>query len=475
MTILHVSAECYPAAKVGGMGDVVGALPRYLYGGAVSVPVVIPWYDNDFFRSHSFTEIYRGKFRMLGIHQYHVLRENNNVLGFPLHAIAIAHLLDTPLPYGYENDTERHLAFQIAVASWLTSWEKLPDVVHCHDHHTALLPFFFLHAFAFNRLRNVPTVLTVHNGGYQGWISWEKEYLLPAYDIDHRGLLEWNHSINALACGIKCCWRFTTVSPTYLEELKSEPELGKLIQDEASKGYGILNGIDDSVWNPTTDGYLDIHYTAETAEDGKRQNKESLCRSFGMNADVPLVIYIGRLLPEKGADLLADSIFRFHYEAGPAASFLLLGSGLTQVEQSFRSLAASLPGMVNCYIGYNEALAHRMYAAADFLLMPSRSEPCGLNQLYGLRYGTVPIVRSVGGLKDSVIDVGDPGGFGIRFEQPSVEDICSSLHRARALYAQPNRLAEIRKRIMKFDHSWTIAAQNYLALYRAIAAPTHES
>ncbi|MCS6918072.1 MAG: glycogen/starch synthase [Chitinophagales bacterium] len=468
MTILHVSAECYPAAKVGGMGDVVGALPKYLNARGATAMVVMPWYQNEFFTTHSFETVYSGRFRMHATHSYQVLRLQNSKLGFDLHAVRIPGLLEQPDPYGYDNDADRFIAFQTAVAGWLNTWKTLPDVVHCHDHHTGLLPFFFAHAFAFNRLMHLPTVFTVHNGSYQGWINWEKDYLLPAYDHQHRGLLEWSHAINSLAAAIKCCWRFTTVSPSYLEELWNEPVLGKLFRDEAAKGQGILNGIDDEVWNPQTDPLLKARYDEESVAEGKRINKEYVCGQFQLSADKPLVVFIGRLVAEKGADLLADSFYRMTRETDGGFSFLVLGSGLPDQERGLRELHAALPGQFNCYIGYNEALSHLLYGAADFLLMPSRTEPCGLNQLYALRYGTIPIVRSVGGLKDTVIDFGDPGGFGIRFEQPSVDDICHSLRRARQLYAQTARLEALRPYMMKFDHSWNEAAGNYLALYRTL-------
>lgn len=469
MTILHVSAECFPAAKVGGMGDVVGALPKYLSAAGHTAPVVMPWYNNRYFNSHTFETVYTGRFRMYGTHTYQVLRLQDAASGFALHAIRIPGLLDQPLPYGYDNDADRFIAFQTAVAGWLNTWKQLPDVVHCHDHHTGLLPFLFAHGFAFNRLMQLPTVFTVHNGAYQGWIDWSKDYLLPAYDQHQRGLLEWNNAINSLAAAIKCCWRFTTVSPSYLEELMQEPTLGKLFCDERAKGSGILNGIDADVWNPETDAALVANYTSDTVTAGKLRNKQEVCQQFGLDENRPLVVFIGRLVPEKGADLLADSIYRITRQTNGALSFVVLGSGMPDYEQGLRDLYAVLPGQFNCYIGYHEALSHLLYAAADFLLMPSRSEPCGLNQLYALRYGTLPIVRSVGGLKDTVIDVGDPGGFGLRFEQPTAEDICHALKRALHVYEQQELLASLRSYVMKFDHSWNEAARNYLALYRTIA------
>ena len=428
MEILHVSTECYPAAKVGGLGDVVGALPKYLNKDGAVAKVIIPSYKNQFLRENQWEVTHEGDFTM-GNRSFHylILKEKTNKLGFDFYEAEIHGLIEEEFPYGYANDADRHLGFQIAVIDWLNSWQHRPDVIHCHDHHTGLIPFMMNYSFRYQKLKNIPTIFTIHNGQYQGWMNWEKWNDIPAFDYYRRGMLEWDKAINSMASAIKCSWKVTTVSHGYLEEL-SQNSLGlePLFISERLKCSGILNGIDDEVWDPQKDKHIDKTYTAEDADKGKKKNKKLLCREFGLADDKALIIFIGRLVAEKGADLLDEAIYQSVTQSNGAVNFIVLGSGLREYENALNALKNSIPKNFNCYIGYNERLSHLMYAGADFLLMPSRVEPCGLNQLYAMRYGTIPIVRSTGGLKDTVIDFGDTGGFGIRFEQASVDDIVYS-------------------------------------------------
>ncbi|MEJ7680958.1 MAG: glycosyltransferase [Segetibacter sp.] len=188
-----------------------------------------------------------------------------------------------------------------------------------------------------------------------------------------------------------------------------------LFEYEKGKCVGILNGIDTDVWNPQTDTYITEQFSLEKVAEGKEANKKELCDQFNLDVTKPLIVFIGRLVGEKAADVLPDSILASIYSTQKNVCFLILGSGEADVEWRLNNLTSEFPGNYNALIGYNEKLSHQMYAGADFLLMPSRVEPCGLNQMYAMRYGTVPMVRSTGGLKDTVIDMGDDGGYGIRF------------------------------------------------------------
>jgi len=203
-------------------------------------------------------------------------------------------------------------------------------------------------------------------------------------------------------------------------------------------------------------------------EAGKQLNKKKLCKDFKLDAKKPLFIFIGRLVGEKAADLLPQAITDSINQVGNKMNFLILGSGDTAVEEQLTGLKSSFVGYFNSQIGYNEKLAHQMYAGADFILMPSRVEPCGLNQMYALRYGTIPIVRNTGGLRDTVIDFGEPGGYGILFNNASVWDITYSVHRAVELYDDKEKMKEIRQQIMKIDNSWEISTEKYINLYNAI-------
>jgi len=469
MEIIHISAECYPFAKVGGLADVVGALPKYQNKLGHIAKVVVPAYHTKFLAENEF-EIAYDAWANYGNHHfpYRVLKEKTNKLGFDLYAVDIQGLTDRPNVYGYHDDTERFIAFQIAVLDWIVQWEHRPDIIHCHDHHTGLIPFMVSNSVKYQSISDVPTVLTIHNAQYQGQFGWNKLYYLPAFDLWKSGLLEWNNDINPLAAAIKCAWRVTTVSPSYLEEMMYNARgLDGLLRQERGKCVGILNGIDSEVWNPETDPLLNKGYNLRTVESGKAANKKALCDVFQLDDSKPLFTFIGRLVDEKGADLLPDIFHTALHHHGDEINVLVLGSGEDWVEGRLNQLKDYFYGKYNCYIGYNEKVSHEIYAGADFLLMPSRVEPCGLNQLYALRYGTVPIVRRIGGLKDTVVDIGDDG-FGICHDQTSVWDVTQSINRAIELYKDKKRFKAIRKTMMKIDHSWDRAALNYIQLYQIL-------
>lgn len=300
-----------------------------------------------------------------------------------------------------------------------------------HDHHTGLIPFMVKHCYKYRSISDVPTVLTIHNAQYQGWMGWNRSTLVPPWDMWKWGMLDWNNNINPLASGIKCADKVTTVSPSYLDELKYMSNgLEALFEYEKGKCVGILNGIDVNVWDPATDTYLEHRYSLTEAEAGKAKNKMLLCDRFQLDFDKPLIGFIGRLVGEKGADLLPQVIGESFYHTGRRMNFLVLGSGFPEVEAALSSLKYLAQYDYNVYIGYNETLSHQMYAGMDFLLMPSRVEPCGLNQMYSMRYGTVPMVRRTGGLKDTVIDFGDRNGYGICYEHTSAGDINQAVWRA---------------------------------------------
>jgi starch synthase len=470
MEIIHVSAECYPYAKAGGLADVVGTLPKYQQQLGHYAKVVVPMHRTKFLYENEWNVEYKGWFNMGHMHfDYTIIKETTNKLGFDLYCVDIYGLLDRENIYSYDDDTERFTAFQIAVVDWISHWEHKPDMVHVHDHHSALIPFMMKYCHAYNHLSDVATVLTIHNGQYQGWMSWDKSVYIPAWDTWQWGLLDWSNTINPLACGVKCADRVTTVSPSYMEELTENANgLEQLFRMERAKCTGILNGIDTVVWNPETDTYILDNYSLKDEEAGKQLNKKKLCKDFKLDVKKPLFIYIGRLVAEKAADLLPQAISDSLNQLGNKMNFLILGNGDTQVEEQLTNLKNSFTGYYNSKIGYNEKLAHQMYAGADFILMPSRVEPCGLNQMYALRYGTIPIVRSIGGLKDTVVDFGEPNGYGIRFNYASVWDITYSIHRAVELYDDKEKFAEIRKQIMQIDNSWETSCEKYINLYNTI-------
>jgi starch synthase len=471
MEIVHVSAECYPVAKVGGLGDVVGALPKYQAKQGHVVKVVMPMYRTKFLYENEWELVHQSD-QYLGAHwfQYNVIKEKTNKLGFDLYLVDINNLLDREKVYGYDDDIERFVSFQISVCDWLSNWQHKPDVINLHDHPAGLIPFMMQHCFAFRKLSDIPTVFTIHNAQYQGWIGWDRSYYLPAWDSWKPGLLEWNKTINSLASAVKCAWKVNTVSYSYMEELRySANGLENLFEYEKGKCRGILNGIDADVWNPATDNFIVKNYDAKKLDKGKQKNKKEICNQFGLDIDKPLFVFIGRLVGEKAADILPEAISSSIYQHHGNCNFLVLGSGDPVVEAQLETIKPQFGGFMNNYIGYSESLSHLLYAGADFLLMPSRVEPCGLNQMYALRYGTVPMVRSTGGLIDTVKDFGEYQGFGIRFDHATVWDITYSVGRAIDLYFHKKALFDwMREYMMGIDHSWDASAGEYIRLYQSL-------
>lgn len=473
MQIIHVSAECYPVAKAGGLGDVVGALPKYQVQAGHDAKVVMPMYRTKFLYQHEWVIDFKGTTN-LGDYwfDYTIIREKNNTLGFPLYLVDVNGLLDREAVYGYNDDLERFTAFQIVVVHWLSHWAIKPDVVHCHDHQAGLIPFMMKFCYDYNNLSPVASVFTIHNAEYQGWMGWDKSRYIPRWDPWKRGMLEWAGTINPLASAVKCAWTVTTVSWSYLQELRHHSNgLEALFEYEKGKCVGILNGIDAEVWNPGTDKYIDHHFTVADVDEGKRANKQLLCEQYNLNPGKPLIVFIGRLVGEKAADVLPDAILSSMYSTDHQVNFLILGSGNGHVEWQLSQLIHynGFRGNYNAVIGYNEKLSHLMYAGADFLLMPSRVEPCGLNQMYAMRYGTVPMVRSTGGLIDTVVDMGEFQGWGIRFNHASVADITYSVNRAVNLfYNDVDHLHSMRERMMNIDNSWEHAMKQYINVYESL-------
>jgi starch synthase len=473
MEIIHVAAECYPVAKVGGLGDVVGALPKYQQKLGHVAKVVLPMYRTKFLYENQWETVHKGVINVSWQQlEYTVIKEATNKLGFDLYLIDINGVLDREKVYGYSDDAERFIAFQVAFAHWVCQWNHLPDVVHVHDYHAGFIPFIMKHCDYYNKLKNIPSVLTIHNAQYQGWLGLNKSNLLPKYESSASGLLEWEGAINPLACAIRCAWRVNAVSHSYMQELLQKANgLEKLFEYEKGKCLGIVNGIDNEVWNPAADEYLSFKYNTETVDLGKQKNKEKLCEQFGLYADKPLFTFIGRLVGEKAADILPEAIATFLHNNNGQANCIILGSGDTAVENQLVSLKNVFPKNFNCYIGYSEGLSHELYAGADFLLMPSRVEPCGLNQLYALRYGTMPLVRSTGGLIDTVKDIGEENGYGIRFNNATVDDVNIAVQRAcHIYYNEPAALTGWRKQMMNINYSWDAAAENYIQVYKSLGA-----
>jgi starch synthase len=475
MEVIHISAECFPAAKAGGLGDVVGALPKYLNQAGLNTAVIIPKYNQKWILKQTFKEVFTGVMRLHhGTVAFSIQECISANLGFTFYVANIPGkfdregiYIDQSSMHPYWDEVERYICFQQAALIWLKQFATPVKVIHCHDHHTGLIPFMVKHCPEYKSLAHIPTIFTIHNGNYQGAFSWDKMHLLPFYDANAIGFLDWYGVINPMATAIKTAWAVTTVSPSYMEEMRfSSLGLESLVRAEWGKCQGIINGIDAEFWNPATDKMIAANFDGKDVESYKNQNKQKLTQLFKLKGDKPLFSFIGRLVNEKGADILPDVISSFIF-SGIEAEFILMGTGEPTLQNQFNQMASYFPKIASAMI-YDETLAHQVYAGSDFLMMPSRIEPCGLNQMYAFRYGTVPVVRAVGGLKDTVIDIGNENGSGIRFNQFSVEDMLNALYRANELYYH-SIFKEVRKRIIHLDFSWEKSCSDYIKMYKIIA------
>ena len=467
MNVLHISFEFYPLAKTGGLADVVGALPKYLNEIECNTAVILPKYNTENSNKLATKKIF-DKELVLGDNEYafsiEIVTETH--FDFPLYLVDIPELLYRDQMYGYQDDVARFISFQLAVLNWMVQMPSPPSIVHCHDHHTGLIPFLLKYCYDFDVLKNIPALVTIHNAQYQGQFGYEYEDFIPDFDQRLAGLLDWDGQINPLAAAIKCANKVTTVSPNYMMELQQKAAgLENLLSHEKKKCIGILNGIDATYWNPATDTFLIENYNLRNFISKRKVHKTWLCEQYGFKQNLPLFIFIGRLVYEKGADLLPEVITNLLPQM--PINILLLGSGDPVIAQQLKDVKQAIGNKYNMHIGYDEKLAHIMYAGGDFILMPSRVEPCGLNQMYALRYGTIPVVRRTGGLQDTVVDIGDDG-YGICHVQASVQDICDAIQRAVALYDNHKQYRLTQRRAMKIDNSWNNSALKYKKLYQSL-------
>ncbi|RNC85668.1 MAG: glycogen synthase [Balneola sp.] len=481
MHIVHLSAECFPAAKAGGLGDVVGALPKYLNNLGEECEVILPKYQTKWLDDQEYELVWEHELRLqFGKVDFQILKVKDDPLGFPLYIISIPRRFDRPGIYidpwsghGYWDEFERFVSYQVAALEWLTHRDKKPDIVHCHDHHAGLVPFMMSNCYRYQSLSHIPTIITVHNAEYHGQYHINKFNDLPEFDHSKLGLLDWDGRLNSLASALKCAWKITTVSQSYMGELgQNSNGLELLFSQEQNKSMGIVNGIDAEVWDPATDPLLDINYTIRGVKGGKRKNKENLCEQFGLDPDLPTIAFIGRLVREKGADLLPDLISSFMHSEHDV-NFVLLGTGDPGLHEIFSRMQNDHVGFFDATLEYNEKLAHEIYAGSDFILMPSRVEPCGLNQMYSMRYGTVPIVRAIGGLKDTVVDISEEDGYGIKFHDFNLDEAEEAIRRAIQLYSDKEQHAAVVKKIIKLDFSWGKSAKEYIHMYNELLNSTN--
>jgi starch synthase len=480
--ICLLASEVEPLSKTGGLADVAGALTRYLHATGHDVRLFTPGYDS-IDRVACGAEPVAGLAKIplsVGARSYEF-----SVLRAQLPEGAFAYLIDCPPLYArgalYTSDPDEHVRFLVLTRAALTACRLLgfaPQIVHCNDWHTAFAPLYLRTLYANEPLlARARTVLTIHNIGYQGIFSashvTDLELPTSAQPLLYRPDLIAGR-INALRHGILYADTITTVSPTHAREICTD-EYGMGLQDSlrvrAAQGAlsGILNGVDYDEWSPRRDRYLPLHYDADTLEVKRQLKRQFLLRRKLESAPaVPLVGIVSRLAIQKGIDLMFEAVPRV-LSARPWV-FAVLGSGETRYEQFFGDLERRFGGRVSYHRGYDDELAHWIEAASDMFLMPSRYEPCGLNQMYSLRYGTVPIVRRTGGLADSVEQYDPVSGHGTGvvfndFDPPALE---WALNTALDLYARPADWMRIVRNGMRCDFSWQHQGAEYLELYRRL-------
>jgi starch synthase len=479
MKILQASSEVFPYSKTGGLADMSGALAKYLAEAGQEVIVVTPLYRTVHEKEPAFEKpVLRIKLP-LGSQvisaQVLALKPTD---GLVIYFLDYPPFFDRTGLYGeggrdYPDNAERFIFFSKCVAHLARDPAWRPDIVHVHDWQTALVPLFMAHARWQEGWSDAPrTCLTIHNLAYQGVFPASKFPLtnLPWHYFSPKGV-EFYSQLNCLKAGIVYSDVLTTVSPRYAHEITT-PEFGcgldGVLRDRQSSLFGILNGVDYSEWKTTDNPFLKHSYSAQDLS-AKEGAKRDLQTEMGLpqNGHVPLFGSVGRLVDQKGVDIMLTA-----WEEMLAADlrFVLLGSGEPGFEEAFQDLAARHPMKVAVRIGYDHGLAHRIEAGCDFFVMPSRFEPCGLNQMYSLRYGTIPIVRATGGLDDSVVSPTDDADLadGIKFKEYSAPALARAIRKALALYQDTEVLAHFRQNAMRVDYSWTRTTAEYLQLFEKV-------
>ncbi len=469
MKVLYIASEALPFAASGGLADVAGSLPKAMRNRLVGCRVVMPLYE-------SISQEMGDNMKLLTSLSVPVAwrRQYCGVFEAKVDGV-IYYLLDNQYyfkrqgMYGHYDDAERFAFFSRAVLEMLPHIGFKPDVLHANDWQSALVPLFYSIFYA-NRegYEGIKTVLTIHNIQYQGKYGMELIEDVLGIPPEHRSLLEYDGCVNFMKAGIECADRVTTVSPTYAQEIL-DPwfswGLDPILNARSWKLHGILNGIDTDGYNPETDPNVFQNFTVDTVEEGKAANKKALQERLCLpvRPDVPLIGMVTRLTSHKGLDLvkyIVDDLMQKDVQ------MVVLGSGEWVYENFFREIQNKYPEKFCYCVGFIPELARKIYASADIFLMPSKSEPCGLAQMVACRYGTLPIVRETGGLKDSILDCGEEGGFGFTFKTYNAGDMLAAIERALGAYANKPDLALLRKRCMTEDFTWGRSANTYIRMYR---------
>ena len=463
--ILFVASESTPFIKTGGLADVIGSLPKALKQNEhLDVRVILPLYDEIPEKWRNQME-YKSSFDVpLGWRNQEAsiyTLEHNNILYY---FISNDYYFTRKGVYGYYDDGERFVFFSRAVIEAMPHLDYTPDVLHAHDWQTGMVVAL---AKIMQPVENMKTVFTIHNIKYQGLMP------LGTFDdffnlsLEHIGGFEWNGMLNCLKSGLFHADKITTVSPSYAEEIKDpfySEGLHQILLDREKDLTGVLNGIDTDDYNPLKDRYIPVNYRSSRSK--KKENKIAVQEKLGLPVDSekPLYIIITRLVEQKGLHLVQHILDDFLQED---VQFIILGTGDYEFESYFTEVSQRYPNKAVTMLTFDEGLARQLYASADFFVMPSKFEPCGLSQLIALQYKAAPIVRETGGLKDTVIPFNETTGEGngFSFTNYNAHDLLTVLHYSLKVYNEPLAWVQLLKNINKSQFSWKNSAQNYSEIY----------
>lgn len=473
MRVLFAASEAMPLVKTGGLADVIGALPKALAKKGVEVTVVLPKFgDIPKAITDRATDVAVMEVQLGWRKQYCGIQEVT-VDGIHYLLIDNEFYFNRGSLYGYGDDAERFVFFSFAVLEMLTKLEQLPDLIHCHDWQTGLIPFLLRTRYA-NRpgYRDIRTVFTIHNLQFQGVFSRQllQDLLATGDDSFTQDSLDFYGAGSCMKAGLRFADKLSTVSLTYSYEIQTEEygeKLDGVIRQRANDLWGIVNGIDTEVYDPMNDPNLEVPYLDSL--DKKRLNKLALQRELGLPIDesIPMIAMVSRLSGQKGFDLIGEALPALMEEN---IQLVILGSGDLGIEAMLQHTSMQHKDKMAVWFGFNEGLARRFYAASDMYLMPSRFEPCGLSQLIALRYRSVPIVRETGGLRDTVESYNEyeGSGNGFTFGPATAHDLIYTVRRALSFFDKKEKWAEIVANGSKKDYGWVTSAQLYYELYREI-------
>ncbi len=470
MKVLYATSEAYPFAMSGGLADVAGALPKALRKRLVGCRIILPLYA-------SISEEMRSKMTFLTSITVPVSWRRQYCGVFEAHENGVIYyFLDNQYYfgreglYGHYDDAERFAFFSRAVLEVLPAINFKPDIIHCNDWQTAMVPVYLNVFYRQNEFfRDIKTVFTIHNIQYQGKYGHELTGDVLGLPPESENIVDYSDCVNLMKGAFVTADKLTTVSPTYSYEILNpyfSYGLDGILNTLQYKLSGIINGIDTDVYNPETDPLIYKNFSIED-KSGKAFNKAELQKEMGLpqEKDIAIIGIVSRLVKHKGFDLVTRV---FEEMLGANVQFVILGSGDWEFENFFHDMANKYPNKVAFKQGFIPALAHKIYAGADIFLMPSQSEPCGLAQMVALRYGTIPIVRETGGLNDTIKDSGDGEGNGFTFKLFNAHDMLNSVWRALEGYADKEGWDTLTTRAMNCDNSWGKSANQYIKLYKSI-------